>query len=71
MPQKKDCQKAVALVQVGDNDGKSRAIAVGMERRGWIRGEVGSWEVRWAGFGGERPHGDRSHGQWVLGDAGY
>lgn len=34
---KKDCQKAVALVQMGDNDVKSRATAVGMESRGWIR----------------------------------
>lgn len=38
---KKDCQKAVALVQVGDNDGKSRAVAVGVERRGWIRDQLG------------------------------
>lgn len=34
---KKDCQKAVALVQMEDNDVKSRATAVGMESRGWIR----------------------------------
>lgn len=32
----------MALVQVGDGEGKSRAIAVGRERRGWIRE---NWKV--------------------------
>lgn len=66
MPQKKDCQKAVALVQVGDNDGKSRAIAVGMERRGWIRGEVGRLWWRKAPWG-QVPWTMGSRGCWVLG----
>lgn len=32
----------MALVQVRDNEGKSRAIVVGVERRGWIREKLES-----------------------------
>lgn len=43
---KKDCWEVGGLVQVKDNEGKSKAIVVGVGIREKLEGDMGCWDIR-------------------------